>query len=346
MPRIKDAIVQVIQGTFMIGSLSIPLIQARQLRRMHTLQRLRASKDAQVRATIADVDVLLSNLQDRTAISIAALRSTLHSNTTLLQHAAERHLVALLLRRGYLAAATTHAPTDVLDALAILINLAVVSPETTLQAVAAVIELLAGGYGAGAAADAAWCLGNLAASGAEARVRLRQAGCVHALWNARATPNALWALGLLIVDRAAADQLAHEPGCGDALAALVVVDEDAAWVATHLLAHGWLLRGLVEALVVAGGPAAVRGLGYAAAAEQVGKRLRGLQATALQVLVAQPPGAEVAWALANWCGVCCSTGAVENVAPAMERSLSYCAHDDDDDEFVMWARSMVAWYCS
>lgn len=289
------------------------------------------------------MEALLTN-----TLCIHTLRNTLHSDAPLLLHAAQRGVVDLLLRRGYLAAATTLAPADVLDALAILINLAVVAPEATLPAVPAMAELLQGGYGAPTAADAAWFLGNLAVSSAEARVRLRQAGCVRALWRARTMPNALWALGSLIADRPAADQLAHEEGCGDAIVSLVATtDEDAAWVATNLLAHGWLLRGLVEALLAVGGGAAVRGLGYAAASVQIGKRIRGLQAQALQMLIKEEPGVEVAWALANWCGVRRPGGELtierEKIETALERALSVCI---DNLDFVEWTRSMVSWYCN
>lgn len=319
------------------------LYQARQHRRAATLQRLRVTNNAILGSTVEDIDALLHNRN----ICVHTLRNTLHSDTVLLRHAAQRGVVSLLLRRGYLAAATTHTHDHVLDALAILINLAVVAPAATLQAVPAVAELLQGGYGAALASDAAWVLGNVAGSSPEARTRLRQAGCVSALWRARATPNALWALGLLTVDRLAADQLAHEEGCGDELAPLVVADEDAAWVTTNLLAHGWLLRGLVEALLVAGGPAAVRGLGYAATAPQVGKRLVGLQVQAMELLMSQAPGLEVAWALANWCGIGGDTIGVDGkqVAETMHRSLHCSAIDDDDDDVVIWARSMVSWFC-
>lgn len=296
-------------------------------------------------ATTADVDAALHN--------VPLLRRTLGTNSTLLQYAATKHnLAQLLLQRGYLTAATRQPVAAVLDALAIVINLAAAAPEHTLCTAPSLLELLEGGYGAGVAADAAWALGNMAGAGASCRAQLRRVGCVGGLWAARRVPNALWALSVLLLDATCAGQLAHAvPPCAEELVGLLeddeedVVADDAAWVIVGLLAHGWLLQGLVEGLVRhRWGGAAVRGLGYAAAARDVGKRLRGMQHEVLRMLLSVGgddgvPVGERLWAIGNWCGVAQQVGGAELPWERVEELCTRVA----DEELVTWVRGMVQW---
>ncbi len=305
------------------------------------MQRLRAVDNALPSATTADVDNALQHL------SLPELVRMLHTNADLLAYAAERGIIHTLYQHKYLAATTRHDAHRVLDALTIVINVATVAPAHAIMAAPALLELLEGGYGTAVAADAAWALGNMAGAGGAYRAQLRRIGCVGGLWAARGVPNAHWALSVLLQDAASAGQLAHVRD----VAPLLVDDvhngqEDAAWVIVGLMAHGWLLHGLVEVLLGCRCQGAmVRGLGYAAAAKDVGKRLRGLQVQVLEALLGCVDGVtleELLWAIGNWCGV--ARGGVDDERAVMRGRIIGLLVGCGDGALVTWVQCMADYF--